>query len=146
ELWSTARDLLFSIWLRGVDNDELRCFLPSDMGAYGFDMWARAGREIETAYRRWGSPLAALAGLGATLPVLHLYAQPEEPGYLAAQHSFAASHPWYSVVRLNARSHFPMFEVPQEMNAEIERFIARQPQRRGAVRASNAPWMSALPL
>ena len=146
ELWSTARDLLFSIWLRGVDNDELKCFLSSDMGAHGFDMWARAGREIEAAYQRWESPLAALAGLEAKLPVLHLYAQPDEPGYLAAQQSFAASHPWYSVVRLVARSHFPMFEVPQEMSAQIERFIAPRPSRRGTVRVSKAPWVSSLPL
>jgi len=145
--WSSARDLLFSIWLRGIDDDELKCFIPSDMGAYGFDMWACAGRAIEAAYRRWGSPLAALADVEAKLPVLHLYAQPDEPGYLAAQKSFAASHPWYSVVKLAARSHFPMFEVPQEMSAEIERFIA--PPRRpslNAARASADSWVNALPL
>lgn len=146
EHWSTARDLLFSIWLRGVDDDELKCFIASDMGAYGFEMWARAGREIEAAYRRWGSPLAALAGLAATLPVLHLYAQPDEPGYLAAQQSFAANNPWYSVVKLDARSHFPMFEVPQEMSAEIKRFIV--PARRPSLGAAHAPrgWVNSLPL
>ncbi len=145
--WSTARDLLFSIWLRGVDDDELRCFIPSDMGAYGFDIWACAGREIEAAYRRWGSPLAALAGLEAKLPVLHLYSQPHEPGYLGAQQSFAGCHSWYSAIKLDARSHFPMFEVPQEMSAEIERFIA-PPQRpsRDAARASADSWVNALPL
>jgi pimeloyl-ACP methyl ester carboxylesterase len=145
--WSDARNLLFSIWLRGVDDDELKCFIPSDMGAYGFEMWARAGREIEAAYRRWGSPLAALAALEAKLPVLHLYAQPDEPGYLAAQQSFAADNPWYSVVKLDARSHFPMFEVAQEMSAEIERFIA--PARRpspGAARPLRAAWANSLPL
>jgi pimeloyl-ACP methyl ester carboxylesterase len=147
EHWSTARDLLFSIWLRGVDDDELKCFIPSDMGAYGFDLWARAGREIEAAYRRWGSPLAALAGLEETLPVLHLYAQPDEPRYLAAQRSFAVDNPWYSVVKLDARSHFPMFEVPQEMNTEIARFIAQGQRRsRGATRVSRAAWVSSLPL
>lgn len=135
--WSTARDLLLSIWLRGVDDDALKCFIPSDMGAYGFDMWARAGREIEAADRRWGSPLAALAGLEAKLPVLHLYAQPDDPRYLAAQQTFASGHPWYSVVKLDARSHFPMFEVPQEMSAEIERFIS--PPRRPSLNAARAP-------
>jgi pimeloyl-ACP methyl ester carboxylesterase len=145
--WSIARDLLFSIWLRGVDDDALKSFIPSDMGAYGFEMWARAGREIEAAYRRWGSPLAALAGLEATLPVLHLYAQPDDSRYLAAQQSFAERHPWYSVVRLDARGHFPMFEAPQEMSAQIERFIAAPPRSRlDAVRASAAPWLNSLPL
>jgi pimeloyl-ACP methyl ester carboxylesterase len=146
ELWSTARDLLFSIWLRGVD-DELKSCIPSHMGAYGFEMWARAGREIEAAYRRWGSPLAALSGLEAKLSVLHLYAQPDDSRYLAAQQSFAASHPWYSVVKLDARSHFPMFEAPQDISAEIERFIA--PQRRpglGSARAHGPSWVNSLPL
>jgi hypothetical protein len=69
--------------------------------------------------------------------VLHLYAQPDEPGYLAAQRTFADSHPWYSVLRLDARSHFPMFEVPQEMSAEIEQFVA--PTRRPGLSAAHAP-------
>jgi pimeloyl-ACP methyl ester carboxylesterase len=135
--WSIARDLLLSIWLRGVEDDELRAFIPSDMGSYGSDMWAQAGREIEASYRRWGSPLDALATLEAPLPVLHLYAQPDEPRYLAAQRSFADSHPWYSVLKLDARSHFPMFEVPQEMSAEIEHFLA--PARRPGVGATYTP-------
>ena len=118
------------------------------MGAYGFEMWARAGRAIEAACRRWGSPMAALAGLEAPPPVLHLYyAQPDEPGYLAAQQSFAVSHPWYSVAELDGRSHFPMFEVPQEMNAEIERFIAtRRRPAHSAARAAAAAWVNSLPL
>jgi len=137
ERWAIARGLLFSIWLRGVEDDELKGFIPADMGAYGSDMWARAGREIEASYRRWGSPLAALAALEAPPPVLHLYAQPDEPGYLAAQRSFADRHPWYAVLRLEARSHFPMFEVPQEMSAEIEQFVA--PGRRPGLSAKHAP-------
>lgn len=144
--WSDARDLLFSIWLRGVDDANLRRFIPADMGAYGPEMWARAGREIEAAYRRWGSPLAALRNLEVTLPVLHLYAQPDEPRYLADQHSFAALNPWYSVVKLEARSHFPMFEVPREMGAEIESFVApTRPQARAAL-PGRAEWVNALPL
>jgi len=132
--WLVARDLLFSIWLRSVEDDALKGFLPSDMGAYGFEMWARAGREIGASYRRWESPLAALAGLEAPLPVLHLYAQPDEPEYLAAQRSFADRHPWYAVHRLEARSHFPMFEVPREMAARIENFVA--PIRRSGTGAA----------
>jgi pimeloyl-ACP methyl ester carboxylesterase len=71
-----------------------------------------------------GTPLQTLAALDPPLPVLHLYAQPEEPRYLAAQQSFAAAHPWFTVMRLNARSHFPMFEVPEAMATAIERFLS----------------------
>ena len=145
--WSVARDLLFSIWLRGVDNDALKSFIPEEMGAYGFDMWARAGREITAAYRRWGSPLAALAGLEATLPVQHLYARRDEAGHPADQRSIAAGQPWYSVVELDARSHFPMFEAPREMAAAIERFVGSERRASlGERRAGKTSWMNSLPL
>ena len=68
-------------------------------------MWARAGRESAGAYAREGSPLESLSPLKPSVPVMHLYAQPEAPGYLAAQQSFAAGHPWFHVRRLKARSH-----------------------------------------
>jgi hypothetical protein len=44
--------------------------------------------------------------------------------YLAAQQSFAAAHSWFTVMRLNARSHFPMFEVPEAMATAIEQFLS----------------------
>ena len=121
--WQATRDQLFSMWLAGVSQTEVIRYVHEDMGAFGADMWARAGREIGGAYRRLGSPLQALAAL-APPPVrtLHLYAQPEDPGYLAAQQTFAAQHPWFSVRRLPARTHFPMFEVAHEMAAVIEGF------------------------
>ncbi|MBI4965023.1 MAG: hypothetical protein HY913_17240 [Desulfomonile tiedjei] len=58
------------------------------------------------------------------MPVLHLYAQPEDPRYFAAQEDFSAAHPWFHVTKLEARSHFPMFEMPDEMATAIERFVA----------------------
>ena len=38
-------------------------FIRNDMGSYGTEMWARAGREIGAAYAREGNPLKALAAL-----------------------------------------------------------------------------------
>lgn len=122
--WKDARDRLFQMWLHGLDIPELAAYLHKDMGTYTFDMWARAGREISSAYREAGNPLRALAALDAPVPVLHMYAQPDDSGYLAAQQSFAAEHPWFEVVKLDARSHFPMLEVPDEMAVHIEEFIA----------------------
>jgi pimeloyl-ACP methyl ester carboxylesterase len=121
--WSATRDHLFSMWLEGVDNVNVNRLVREVMGSYGFDMWARSGREISKAYRREGSPLKALAGLRPTTRVLHMYAQPSDPGFLQAQETFAASNPWFSVRKLNAKSHFPMLEVPQEMANIIETFI-----------------------
>ena len=85
---------------------------------------ARAGREISAAYARAGSPLQALAKLEPPVAVLHLYAQPDDPGILAAQQSFGVAHPWFQVSKMQARSHYPMYEVPDEMAAAIERFLA----------------------
>src|SRR5713226_6147675 len=110
--WQQTRDQLFSMWLEGIDNSALINFVRQDMGAHGAAMWGRAGREIASAYGRMGSPLEALSALNPPVPVLHIYAQPTDPGYLTAQQSFAASHSWFHVQRLQARSHFPMFEVP----------------------------------
>ncbi|GBC85220.1 1H-3-hydroxy-4-oxoquinaldine 2,4-dioxygenase [bacterium HR11] len=121
--WHQTRERLFSLWLQGLDIPELVHYVREDMGSYPFEMWARAGREISAAYAKAGSPLQALAALDPPVPVLHLYAQPDDPGWLAAQQSFAAARPWFQVSKLEARSHFPMYEVPAEMAKAIEGFI-----------------------
>ena len=122
--WQPTREQLFSMWIHGLDIPELSRYVREDMGSYGFDMWARAGREIGAAYAEAPSPLQALAALSPAVPVLHLYAQPEDPGYLAAQQSFSAAHPWFAVRKLHARSHFPLLEAPDEVAAAIEQFVA----------------------
>lgn len=120
------RDQLFAMWTEGVDHPEVLRFVREDMGSYTAAMWARAAREIAAAYSREGSPLRALAALANPLPVLHLYSQPADPAYLAAQESFAAEHRWFAVRRLHARSHFPTIEVPEQMRDPIERFVGRE--------------------
>ncbi|HET8818781.1 MAG TPA: alpha/beta hydrolase [Xanthomonadaceae bacterium] len=122
--WREARERLFSMWLDGLEIPALTHYVREDMGSFPFEMWARAGREISLAYARAGSPLRALATLEPPVPVLHLYAQPDDPGYFAAQQSFAGVHPWFQVARLDARSHFPMYESPREMAGILEGFVA----------------------
>lgn len=123
--WSQARDQLFALWLHGLEIPALSRYLHDDMGSYGSAMWARAGREISAAYARAGSPSQALAELTPAVPVLHLYAQPDDPAYLSAQQALAAAHPWFHVVKLEAGSHFPMLEVPEAMAAQMESFVAQ---------------------
>jgi pimeloyl-ACP methyl ester carboxylesterase len=120
EVW----DALRGMWVEGIDQPDLRRYVVEDMGSYGFDMRARAGREIAAAYSQAGNPLRALAALEPPVPTLHLYAQPDEPGYLAAQQAFANEHPWFQVHKLSARSHFPMFEVPETISAAIDAFVS----------------------
>jgi pimeloyl-ACP methyl ester carboxylesterase len=123
ERWRETIERIFAVWLGEVDNPALNRFVRDEMGSYGFDMWSRAAREISSAYADLGTPIQILSSMNPPLPVMHLYAQPEDPRYLAAQQLFAASHSWFSVHRLNARSHFPMFEVPGDMADAIEEFV-----------------------
>lgn len=113
--WRETRGQLFDVWLAGSDNEAIVHHVREEMGAFGADMWARAARCISAAYRSAGNPLKALATLQSPVPVLHMYSQPADPQYLAAQQTFAKDHPWFQVRRLDARSHFPALEVPDQV-------------------------------
>lgn len=123
ELWKETVDRIITAWLHDTENEELTRFVREEIAAYGYDMWARAARMVEAAYAREHSPLDALSGLEPSIPVLHLYAQPAGTAYLTAQQAFGAGHPWFRVRRLKARSHFPMFETPDDMTEAILHFV-----------------------
>ncbi len=125
ERWRGAVDGIFAMWTAHA-GPEVRSFVLDVMGSYGFEMWSRAAREIAAAYEREASPLSALSRLDPPVETLHLYATPEDPGFLSAQRDFAAAHPWFRVERLPARSHFPMLEVPGEIAEGIDAFLARR--------------------
>lgn len=122
-LWQQTREQLFAMWTHGADIPEVSRYVHDDMGSYGFGMWSRAGREISAAYAKT-NPLRALSALEPPVPVLHLYAQPDDPAYLAAQQSLSAAHPWFQVRKLDARTHFPMLEAQAPIVVAIERFLA----------------------
>lgn len=117
-----ARDGLFAMWTQGAP-PEVAERVRAEMGAYDFEMWARAGREIAAAYREQSSPLRALAALRTTTPLLHLYSQPRMPEFLAAQEAFAREHAWFQVKRLDAISHFLPLEVPGATADAIDAFL-----------------------
>lgn len=123
ERWRQVRDSIFDRWLAGATDPELIRYVREDMGAFDFTMWSRAAREIAAAFHQCPVPLDALSSLN--VPVLHLYTQPADDTYLKAQQEFGRAHPWFSVHRLQAQTHFPMYEVPQEMDRQIEQFIER---------------------
>ncbi len=123
-LWRATVDETVREWAAGVEDPGLEAFLD-EMAAMPAEMWERAAREIEGSYALFGSPLEALADLEPPMPALHLYAQPDDPGYLQVQERFSGEHPWFSVRRLSARTHFPAFEVPEPMGASINEFVQR---------------------
>lgn len=122
--WQQAVEQVFGMWLHGVEQPEVIRFVRQEMGSYPGSMWSRAGREIGAAYAAQGSPLAAAARLEPAVPILHLYGQPDDPGYLSFQQDFAAAHPWYKVQKLTARSHFPTLECPGEIAQALLAFTA----------------------
>lgn len=124
--WEQVRAGLFGLWLEGVDVPEVHAYV-ANMGHYGAEYWHRAGREIAAAFTAAGTPVAALVALSEPCPTLHVYAQPADEAVLAAQRAYAAQHPWFHVQRLDARSHFPTLEVPDEIAQVIEDFVCTLP-------------------
>jgi pimeloyl-ACP methyl ester carboxylesterase len=121
--WPAARDKLFEIWRADDESAEIAAAIAV-MNRQGAEMWMRSGREISAEYVRDGSPLRALSALDPPRRVLHLYGQPASPEYLDAQERFAAEHGWFSVRRLDARTHFSMIETPEAVADAIEK-VAR---------------------
>lgn len=117
--WREVRDAIIAMWRHGVDLPALDRHL-AEMEAYGPEMWGRGAREIARCFRRDQVPLDAFASCDERPPVLHLYAQPRDPDFLAAQQAYADAHYWFAVQRLDASTHFPMFEVASEMASAIE--------------------------
>jgi pimeloyl-ACP methyl ester carboxylesterase len=123
ERWLDVRNRLFEMWTPSVDVPAVREYL-AEMAATDGSMWARAGREIAARFAADPVPLAILERETAPCPTLHVYAQPAAPEVLAVQQAYAAAHPWFSVERMPASSHFPMLEVPLEVSGRIEAFAA----------------------
>jgi pimeloyl-ACP methyl ester carboxylesterase len=128
--WLETRGELFKRWIADCEVPHVARHVREEMGSYGAEMWARAAREIERTYRG-GTPLEALARLAPPVPTLHLYSQPRDPAYLAAQQDFARANPWFRVQRLDARSHFPALEVPELTAVAILAFASAGQKRAG---------------
>lgn len=120
--WRETVEQIFTVWLSDAPA-WLDTHIRNEMGSHGLEDWARAGREIVAMYAREGNPLQALSELSPPVPVLHVYAQPRASEYLSTQESFARDHPWFAVRRLEAVSHFPTLEVPDETAGVIREFI-----------------------
>ncbi|HXV83025.1 MAG TPA: alpha/beta hydrolase [Candidatus Binatia bacterium] len=120
--WRETLEQMLTMWLRGAPASVER-HIRDEMESHGFEDWARAGREISAMYAREGDPLQALSQLTPPVPVLHVYVEPHAAEYLSAQESFAREHSWFAVRRLEAVSHFPTLEVPDETARVIREFI-----------------------
>lgn len=119
-----AVDGLTGMWLGDLDLPALSTYVAS-MAANEDEMWARSAREIAAQFKRHGAPLDNVTELDPSPPTLHLYAQPDDPAFLDAQQRFAADHPWFQVEKLDAVSHFPIFEASEAIAEHLSRFTAQ---------------------
>src|ERR1022692_3517199 len=107
------------MWLSEIDGARIVDQVRRDMGSYGYDMWSRAGHEIEAEYARFQSPLRAMSELQNPPDVLHLFSIPKDQAFLKEQQDFAKHRSWFSVSRLDGRTHFPSLERPEIVAAAI---------------------------
>lgn len=121
--WMEARQRLFEMWTSGVETRAVHDYIKEMRLADG-SMWWRGAREISARFRADPVPLAVLEHEPVPCPTLHVYAQPADPLLYAAQEDYARNHPWFSVSRLAASSHFPMLEAPRALAVCIEEFAA----------------------
>ncbi|MGD9749609.1 MAG: hypothetical protein AB7W59_01300 [Acidimicrobiia bacterium] len=120
----TVVEKVSSMWSGGLTNPELLAYIDS-MTTFPDEMWARAASAIAAAFETNPAPLDAIAALDVPPSTLHLYAQPGDPTYLAAQQTFASENQWFHVERLDATSHLPAFEVPDAMAEHLRGLVAQ---------------------
>lgn len=121
--WEKGRGDLFAYWIGDTDNQDIIDHVNKEMAGYSFEMWARSGREIASAYRKWGNPMRRMAAMKQHRPITHIYSQPFEPEYTQAQLDFAADHDWYRPNKLPGRTHFPTLEQPKAVADAIRAFL-----------------------
>lgn len=124
QIWEAGRAGFFDYWIGDTENDDIINHVNNEMAGYSYEMWARSGREIGKAYRKWGSPMQRMAAMAETRPVMHVYSQPFEPEYAQAQVDFAARRPWFRPNKLHGSTHFPTLEQPGNVAAAIRAFRA----------------------
>ena len=124
ENWESGREDFFRTWIVDTDNEDVISHVNDEMAGFSFEMWARSGREIGKAYRKWGSPMERMKALGENRTIAHIYSQPAALDYAEAQNAFAAQNPWFRPVRLEGRTHFPTLEQPATVAREIRAFLA----------------------
>ncbi|SKU01930.1 1H-3-hydroxy-4-oxoquinaldine 2,4-dioxygenase [Mycobacteroides abscessus subsp. abscessus] len=117
--WQSSRLEFLRAWLAGSDNAAVNRHIRSEMGGFGFDVWARAGRVIEDAYVTWGSPMSRMEKMAEPPHVHHIFCTRERTGYDDLHDEFQHRNPWFSYKRLNGATHFPQLELPARVAEEV---------------------------
>lgn len=121
--WENGRGDFFGYWIGDTENQDIIDHVNNEMANYSFEMWARSGREIAKAYRKWGNPMQRMAALKQHRAITHIYSQPFEAEYAQAQIDFAAQNDWYKPNKLPGKTHFPTLEQPKVVAETIRAFV-----------------------
>jgi pimeloyl-ACP methyl ester carboxylesterase len=121
ERFAATRDRLVGMWLEGGPNDVVTT-IKGMTERYGLEMWSRGAREIASSFASHETFTSAASRLSPVRPVLHLFAQPRAPEYLAAHEAFARDHAWFRFKRLDGATHFPTLEAPDAVLEAIDAF------------------------
>lgn len=122
EIWERDRRGFFDNWIGDTKIADVVNHVNDEMANYSFEMWARSGREIANAYRKWGSPMQRMAAMKELREITHIYSQPFEPEYTKAQMEFSAKNPWFHPAKLQGETHFPTLEQPAKVAEVIRAF------------------------
>ncbi len=117
-----GRQSFFDEWVAATDNADVINHIRTEMPWFKGEMWVIACREIERAYRKWGSPLDRMEALASKPQVLHVYSQPLSSEYRDFQNNFAAGHPWFHPLHIPGQTHFPTLESPVPVAKAIRDF------------------------
>ncbi len=123
--YKIGRQSFFDEWVEATDNADVINHIRNEMAWFNGEMWMQACREIEKAYRQWGSPLDRMKAVPLPLQVMHIYSQPLSEDYRKFQTDFSAKNPWFQPVHIKGRSHFPTLESPGPVAAAISHFYAQ---------------------
>ncbi len=115
--WEAGIDDFFSHWIGDTKIESVINHVKNEMAGYSFDMWARSGREIGAAYRKYVNPMQRMLALKGQ-KVTHIFSQPFDEEYHQAQKDFAAANDFYTTVKLPGKTHFPTLEQPKAV-AEV---------------------------
>lgn len=125
ERYQAGRQSFFDEWIAATDNEDVINHIRTEMPWFKGEMWMRACREIEKAYRHWESPLERMKAMKDTPTIMHVYSQPLSEDYRKFQRGFADENPWFEPVHIPGQTHFPTLESPVAVAAAIRDFIKR---------------------
>ena len=126
DTWQTALAALMQGWQASTKKPRMLEARTKNSGGFGFDMWSRSCREVETAYFTWGNPMKRMEAIADPPLICHAFSHPKAPEYSTVHEEFSVNHPdWFSFVRLHGETHFPGIEIPESVALVLKGLVEK---------------------